>query len=67
MTEVDVTIRDEGSLVMFQPRTERALDWWDDNVQRGPQMGRWRAVQSHVADAILIGLQDAGFCVGVEE
>jgi hypothetical protein len=65
--ETDFIIRDEGSLVMFYPRSQRAQDWWADCVEDGERLGRYWAVERKMAHAIYIGIQEAQFRTGVEE
>jgi hypothetical protein len=65
--DIDFIVRDEGSLVMFYPRSLTAQDWWADSVEDGQSIGRYFAVERRMAQAIFIGIEEAGFKVGVEE
>jgi hypothetical protein len=61
--QLDFSIRDEGTLVMFEPISRRAQDWWDDSVEspNWSKLGNSYAVDRRMAQAICIGLMEAQF------
>ncbi len=63
----DFRIRDEGTLILFDPQTERAREWWDACVEDGYTVGPYRVVEHRMAQAILIGIQYDGFTFEVED
>lgn len=56
----DFQIVNHGSLVGFQPLTEAATEWWDENVADGPCLGFVRFVEHRFADDIADGIAAAG-------
>jgi hypothetical protein len=59
----DVLIENEGTIVMFQPVTDAARDWFAENVQTegwqwfGPRL----AVDHRTAGSLITGLLSEGF------
>lgn len=62
----DIRVRDEGTVVGFQPVTEAGRGWIDDNVvSEGWQwMGDTLWVDNRVAADLLRAVLDAGLAVG---
>lgn len=63
----DFIIRDEGTIVMFCPRSQEAIDWWQESVEEANTLGRYYAVDHRMAQAICIGIMEADFSVGMED
>ena len=63
--ESDVSLRDEGSLILFSPRTPEAFAWTQENVEvpNWAWLGNSFAVSHGYADALVAGYQEAGFTV----
>jgi hypothetical protein len=62
----DVTVVNEGSIVLFTLETEAAKFWWDENVAETLEFGGnifCKVVEWRYAAAIVEGLADAGFNV----
>lgn len=49
-------IIDHGTVWTFEPRTPEAEQWWQENVQDGPRLGRAFAVEHRAAGAILAAI-----------
>jgi hypothetical protein len=58
----DVLVRNEGSVFVFCPLTERAKDWIEDNVESESWQwfGNALVVEHPYAAALGLGMQDAG-------
>lgn len=60
----DVTVEDQGSLVLFKIESQEAQEWVDDNIDV-PDFawlgGQQFVVEHRFADNLIAGLQDAGF------
>lgn len=56
----DFEVRDEGSLVLFKTCSDTAKPWRTENVQAGPALGQWRAVEHRYAQSILEGIDAEG-------
>lgn len=56
MSQPDVIVQDHGTIVLFYPRSERAQEWWSENVEDGPSLGRNHAVEHRLAQRIVDGL-----------
>lgn len=63
----DFIVRDEGTIVLFYPRSEAAQNWWADSVEESQMVGRYHAVDHRMAQAIAIGIMHAEFSVGTED
>jgi hypothetical protein len=60
----DVLVRDEGSLVLFQPRTEVAREWVEANVDPEAQwFGPWLVVEHRYAGDLIEGMGADGLRV----
>jgi hypothetical protein len=57
----DVIVQDHGTLFTFCPRSQAARDWWAENVQDAPCLGRNICVEHRFAPDIIEGLKQAGF------
>ena len=59
----DFIIDDQGTIVLFEPVSQRAKDWWDDSVEQHDwnKLGNSFAVERRMANAIYIGLVEAQF------
>lgn len=59
---LDVYVEDHGSIVQFEPRTEEARQWFDENVQaEGWQwLGNRLCVDHRLAKHLREGIQIAG-------
>ena len=61
--EADVTIIDSGSIILLQPETEQAREWFEENIGReNGYQPYWPTVtcEARYADQIIEGLADAG-------
>lgn len=58
---LDFVIQNHGTIWTFRPVTLAAQDWWSDNVQNGPQLGRAYAVEQGLVEALLHGISEEGF------
>ncbi len=63
---IDFLIEDQGSIVLFQPMSDAAKEWFSENVQsEGWQwMGPRLAVDHRPAQHLLEGIEAEGFTVG---
>lgn len=65
----DFIVRNEGSVVVFQPRNTRAKNFTDTDLNIQPWQ-RWAnnafVVQHSIVDALISSLQDEGFIVESE-
>lgn len=59
----DFLIMDGGTIVQFWTVSDFAKDWWQDNVQDGPTLGRSHIVEHRCARVIIEDLTEAGFVV----
>lgn len=64
----DFEVNDQGSIVLITPMNENASEWMGENVQTeswqwmGPSLG----VDHRCAQALLDGIEEEGFTVGME-
>jgi hypothetical protein len=56
----DFIVYRRGYSLAFQPQTQRAADWWFDNVSNGPLIGGSYEVGLYDAEGILRAAQQAG-------
>lgn len=64
LRDVDVIMRDEGSLVLLVAQNKTASDWFAEHVDRSgyqPWLPATVVVEPRYVDDILHGLVDAGF------
>ncbi len=60
----DVDVQDEGTLVLFTPRTEAAQNWIENSVQDGAQFWAGALVVEHrYAQSLLDGMVSDGLTV----
>ena len=60
----DVVIRDEGSLLLFDLRTEQARGWVEEHVAEDAQrFGRALVVEHRYAGELTDGMAEAGLTV----
>jgi hypothetical protein len=59
----DFLVVDEGTIILFEPMTDEAAAWWSENCETGMSMGAAYAVDHRCAQAILEGLDSAGFTI----
>lgn len=59
---VDVTISNHGSIFLFQPNTQIAVDWIRENVQTEETqfMGHALVVEPRYAEDLAFGMQSEG-------
>jgi len=59
----DVLVRNEGTVFVFCPLTERARAWIDENVQTEPWQwfGNALVVEHRYAWGLATGMKEAGF------
>lgn len=63
----DVTVRNEGTILLFRPVSEQAREWLSENVQSDATwFGRALVVEHRYADGLIEGLESAGLSVGPE-
>lgn len=62
---IDVEVNDQGSIILLTPRTERAKEWFKENIQAEPWQwfGASLSVDHHYADDLIQGLQSEGMNV----
>ena len=63
-SKADALVNDHGSVVIIMPLSGAAKDWWESNVQEAQRWGSGYAVEPRYAEAIIQGMQEAGFSVG---
>lgn len=65
-TTPDIDINDQGSIVMFTPRTDAGREWMDENVESEPWqwMGPSLCVDHRPAQDLVEGMQEAGLTLG---
>lgn len=65
MPRIDVSLRNEGSIILFTPLTEGARDWISENI---PEDATWWStslvVDHRYAGQIIEGMEAAGLIVG---
>jgi|TARA_R110000824_G_scaffold155073_1_gene327289 hypothetical protein len=59
----DITVNDQGSIILFTPKSDACKEWIEDNVQlEGWQwLGGGFGVDHSYADSLIDGLQAEGF------
>ena len=64
---VEVAIYDYGSIVQFEPLVERAVEWFEENVQSESWqwLGGRLCVDHRYADDLARGLADSGFVLSM--
>jgi len=64
--EPDVRIDDQGTLVMFEPISQAAKDWFSEHVQSESWqwMGTRLGVDHRMAQNLVDGIEGAGFTIG---
>ena len=63
----DVTVNDQGSIVVLVPMNEAATDWFVENLpENAPMWGLGYAVERRYVLDILEGLKDAGLSYSME-
>jgi hypothetical protein len=66
MGEIDVTVRNEGTIWLFRPLTDAAKDWINENVGESLWWCDSLACEHRYAPDLLGGMQDDGLIVGVD-
>jgi hypothetical protein len=66
-THIDVTVRGDGTVYLFHPKSPAALAWLDDNVhlEDWQSMGRGFAVEHRYAGPLIQGMLAVGLRVEV--
>jgi len=66
MAHPDVSIRNEGTVWVFNPLTPAAKEWFDENVHTEPYqwLGTSLVVDHGLAAGLVQGILDAGLEVG---
>ena len=54
-----IEIKKAGSIVLFEPLTEWASEWWEDNVEDSQMIGGAYAVEHRYAEDIATGITEA--------
>lgn len=66
MNDIDVEVVDHGSIIQFQPISDAAKAWFDENVEA--ESWQWLGyalnVDHRYADNLINGLINEGFKVG---
>jgi len=57
----DVRIQNEGTILLFEPVSDEAIEWWETHVEEGMTYCGMHVVDHRPAAAIIDGLTDAGF------
>lgn len=63
MCMADIKIRDEGSIVLFDPQTDAAREWIKDNVPEPMYFGKALVVEHRYADDLAQGMISDGLDV----
>ena len=58
-TDVHFDIKKAGSIVLFEPLTEWASEWWEENVEDSQMIGGAYAVEHRYAEDIATGITAA--------
>jgi|TARA_R100001079_G_C4326839_1_gene101430 hypothetical protein len=58
-TETHFEIKNTGSIVLFEPLTEWASEWWEENVEDSQMIGGAYAVEHRYAEDIAAGITEA--------
>ena len=58
-TDVHFEIKKAGSIVLFEPLTEWASEWWEENVEDSQMIGGAYAVEHRYAEDIATGITEA--------
>ena len=61
MNRADVTVNNEGTIVLFWLHTATVRDWWAEHVQDGFRFDDAYVVESRYASDLVNGLAVAGF------
>jgi len=59
----DIRIQNEGSILLFEPLSDEAIDWWAEHVEEGMTYCGKHVVDHRPAAAIIEGLIEAGFAI----
>ena len=61
-TTPDITIQNEGSIIMFRPMNKNAKEWMNENIEEGAQwFGGALAVEHRYATGLADGMRIHGF------
>ena len=58
-TDIHFEIKKAGSIVLFEPLTEWASEWWEENVEDSQMIGGAYAVEHRYAEDIANGITEA--------
>jgi hypothetical protein len=58
-TDIHFEIKKAGSIVLFEPLTEWASEWWEENVEDSQMIGGAYAVEHRYAEDIATGITEA--------
>ena len=58
-TQTHFEIKKAGSIVLFEPLTEWASEWWEENVEDSQMIGGAYAVEHRYAEDIATGITEA--------
>lgn len=65
MPRIDVSVQNEGSVILLTPNTEAARDWIDENISSSSTWwGKALVVETRYAGPVIEGMQRAGLVVG---
>ena len=62
-TAADVLVRNAGSVWLFCPQTQEALDWIEHNIGEAMYLGRNLVVEHRYGPNIVIGMRDDALVV----
>ena len=57
----DIRIQNEGSIFLFEPVSDEAIEWWESHVEEGMTYCGKHVVDHRPAGHIIEGLIEAGF------
>jgi hypothetical protein len=57
---VDVDIKDQGGIILFDLRSESAREWWTEHVQEGAEWHGRKVVEHRYADNIIESMLNDG-------
>jgi hypothetical protein len=57
----DIRIQNEGTIFLFTPISDEAIEWWETHVEEGMTYCGANVVEHRPAAAIIDGLIEAGF------
>lgn len=60
---IDISVWDEGSIILITPITQAATDWVEKNIEVATMFGNAIVVEHRYAMDLLITAQEDGLCI----